>query len=154
MTRLFGPLLMISLLASAAVAQQPASPFVYTPPTAPPPLDPLAVMIRLVGLTLFTLVVCGGVVWWARRTGRAKVSVSTDPSRLAKTGQLAIDPRCTLHLLRVDGRQVVVTTDHTGLRSIVPLQDQFDAVLGEELTPLSPGGRGVGGEGEPNDITS
>ena len=67
-----------------------------------------------------------------RKANRAKLSGKADAERLRAEGTLALDARTRLHVIRVDGQQVVVTTDATGLRSITPLQDRFDAVLNEE----------------------
>lgn len=121
--------------AVAACSAQAQSPLQYAPPTAPPPIDPVGVLVRLVGLTVLTLAVCGGVIWWARRAQRAGPKMTGASDRLTAAGQLALDPRCTLHLLRVDGRPVVVTTGPTGVRAIVPLREQFEQVLADEAVP-------------------
>lgn len=101
----------------------------YTPPTAPPPPDLLGVLLRLGGLTLLTLVICGGFIWWARRATRKRLLATNADGRLVLSGRLPLDARTAVHLLRVDGHPVVVTTDASGLRSIVPLQPTFDAAL-------------------------
>lgn len=105
----------------------------YTRPTAPPSLDPVGVVLRLVGLTVVTVLVCGGVLWWGRRAGRIKSAAASPSTRLQLDGHLTLDTRAKLFLLRADGQQVIVTTDATGLRSIVPLQDRFEAVADDDL---------------------
>jgi flagellar biogenesis protein FliO len=130
---------LIGLVLSAGVmlGQSPAQR--YTPPTAPPAPDAVGVLLRLVGLTLVTLLICGGLIWWARRAGKAKLVAPNTAGRLVLDGQLALDTRGKLILIRVDGQPVVVTTDATGLRSIVPLQERFDAVLSDEINePVTP----------------
>lgn len=112
----------------------------YTPPTAPPQSDPMYVVLRLIGLTLVTLFVCGVLIWWARRAGTAKMVKANGGGRMVLDGQLALDGKAKVTVIRVDGKPVVVTTDATGLRSIVPLQERFDAVLDEEVTEVNQAG--------------
>lgn len=104
----------------------------YTPPQPSPALDPVQVLLRLIALTLVTLLICGGVIWWARRAGRVRAAAGNAAGRLKVEGQIPLDGRSTLHVVRVDGHPVVVTTDATGLRSIVPLAERFEAALEEE----------------------
>jgi len=87
------------------------------------------VVSRLVGLTVITLLVCGGVIWWARRATRKRMLAANTAGRLVLEGRLPLDARSAIHLIRVDGHPVVVTTDATGLKSIVPVQPTFDAAL-------------------------
>lgn len=120
-------LLALLTLAFPVAAQSGA--FQYTPPTAPPPPDLFGVVLRLVGLTIITLFVCGGVIWWARRATRKRLLAANTGGRLVLEGRLPLDARNAIHLIRVDGHPVVVTTDATGLKSIVPMQPTFDAAL-------------------------
>ena len=125
-------LLAVIALVLPAVAQ---SPIQYTPPTAPPPPDLFGAALRLVGLTALTLVICGGVIWWARRATRKQLIAANTDGRLVLEAKLPLDARNALHLIRVDGHPVVVTTDATGIKSIVPLQPTFDAALDEAADP-------------------
>lgn len=105
----------------------------YEPPTAPPPPDAAGLVVRLFALTAVALAACGGVVWLARRAGRAN-RPATDPGaagRLVLDGTLALDRRCSVHLVRADGHTVAVTTDATGLRSLVLLSEPFQTMLDE-----------------------
>ena len=120
-------LLILFALAFPVTAQSSAFP--YSPPTAPPPPDLFGVVLRLVGLTVITLLVCGGVIWWAKRATRKRLLAANTGGRLVLEGHLPLDARNAIHLLRVDGHPVVVTTDATGLKSIVPMQPTFDAAL-------------------------
>lgn len=129
-----------------AVAQ---SPIQYSPPTAPPPPDLLGVALRLLGLTLLTLVICGGVIWWARRATRKRVLAANTDGRLVLEARLPLDARNALYLLRVDGHPVVVTTDVTGIKSIVPMQPTFDAALDEAAEPEPVGPASRAGPGSP-----
>jgi hypothetical protein len=95
--------------------------------------DPGALLFRLLGLTAGLLALCVLVIWLARRGMRPRLlSSGTGGDRLRHEGTLALDRRSTLHMIRVDGQTVAVTTDGTGLRSIVVLSEPFEEVLDEE----------------------
>ncbi len=127
-------LLALVALTLPAVAQS-SSPIPYTPPTAPPPPDLFGAALRLLGLTALTLVICGGVIWWARRATRKRLLAPNTDSRLVLEARLPLDARNALHLIRVDGHPVVVTTDASGIKSIVPMQPTFDAALDDAAEP-------------------
>ncbi|MEO2087931.1 MAG: hypothetical protein ABGY75_00325 [Gemmataceae bacterium] len=113
----------------------------YTPPQPAAALDPVHVLLLLVALTLVTLLICGGVIWWARRAGRVRAAAGNAGGRLKLDGQIPLDARSTLHVIKVDGLQVVVTTDATGLRSIVPLAERFEVALADqEVTDMETAG--------------
>lgn len=114
---------------------QSSDAFTYTPPSAPPAPDLFGVVLRLVGLTVITLLLCGGVIWWARRATRKRLLAANTGGRLVLAGSLPLDARNALHLIRVDGHPVVVSTDAAGLKAIVPLQVTFDAALDAVAEP-------------------
>jgi hypothetical protein len=103
----------------------------YTPPSAPVTPDPGNLLLRLIGLTIALLLLCGVVIWLARRANRLPFAKGNGGGRLRHEGTLALDRRSSVHLIWVDGQTVAVTTDLTGLRSIVLLSEQFDKVLDE-----------------------
>jgi hypothetical protein len=109
--------------------------FPYTPPDAPPAPDLFGVLLRLLALTALTLVICGGVIWWARRATKKRLLAGNTDGRLVLEARLPLDARTALHLIRVDGHPVVVTTDASGLKSIVPMQPTFDAALNDAAEP-------------------
>ena len=121
-------------LAGAACAQ----PLVegYSPPTAPAPPDAMGLLFRLVGLLALTLVICGGILLWARRLNRVAGADATGSARLRKKSSVALDARCAVHLVEVDGQTVAVTTDATGVRSMALLSEPMDAMEMEE--PAAP----------------
>jgi hypothetical protein len=66
----------------------------------------------------------------ARRKNR--LSGNHNPAgRIHHEGSLQLDRRSTIHLMRVDGQTIAVTTDGTGLRSVVLLSEAFDPVFEE-----------------------
>jgi hypothetical protein len=125
---------MVGLCISRLFAQ--ASGTKYTPPTAPPPPDLQGVLLRLVGLTSVTILLCGGLLWWARRASGLRLSKSDGDGRMKQEGQLLLDRNCKVTLIRVDGQPVVVTSDATGLRSLVLLEPKFETTLSEEVNGL------------------
>jgi flagellar biogenesis protein FliO len=124
--------LLLALAASILAAPLRAEELAYAPPVAPPPPDPTSLLLRLAGLTAFTLAVCGALIWLVRRGTRAAHGPTSD--RLVLLGGLPLHGRSSVHLLKVDGQEVAVTTDATGIRSIVVLSAPFDDVLAETLT--------------------
>lgn len=122
-----------ALLAVAAViASAPrafAADFDYAPPAAPAPPDMVGLVFRLVGLTLGLLALCGVVLYFARRALGPKGLKGDGGGRLLHEGSLVLDRRSAVHIVRVDGLTVAVTTDATGLGSMVLLSEPFDAAL-------------------------
>jgi len=101
----------------------------YTPQPAPAPPDAVGLVFRLFALTAAILAVCAGVVWFARRAARPADLKGDGGGRLTHEASLSLDRRSALHLVTVDGQTVAVTTDATGLRSLVLLSEPFDAAL-------------------------
>lgn len=121
----------ILALALALLAASPvlAADLDYTPPAAPGPPDAAGLIFRLVGMTVALLVLCGGILWFARRATRPTDLKGDGGGRLKHEGSLVLNRRCAVHLLRVDGQSVAVTIDATGLRSLVLLSEPFEEAL-------------------------
>lgn len=115
--------------AAPAFAADPAGGLDYTAPSAPAPPNPVALVVRLIGLTAGLVALGAGVVWMSRRANRV-ASAKGDAGRMKHMGTLALDRRSAVHLIRVDGQSVAVTTDATGIRSIVVLSEPFEVALG------------------------
>lgn len=123
----------VALVAGGAAAQAPAG-LDYAPPAPPPPPDPVWLVARLVGMTAVLLGLCGLVAWLARRANRGGLTTGADNGRMELVGALPLGGRSAVHLIRVDGRAVAVTTDATGVRSVVVLSESFGAAL-EDAAP-------------------
>jgi hypothetical protein len=131
-------LLAFALILSTASPVLAAADLEYTPPAVPAPPNAAGLVFRLVGMTLALLVLCGGVLWFARRAMRPTDLKGDGGGRLRHEGSLVLNRRCTVHLLQVDGQTVAVTIDATGLRSMVLLSEPFEAALeatGAEVPP-------------------
>jgi hypothetical protein len=125
-TRLFVTLALTLAAPAVALAASPAE---YTPPTAPAPPDAAGLVLRLLGLTALMLGACGAVVWFARRAARPTNLKGDGGGRLRHEASLALDRRSAVHLVSVDGQTVAVTTDATGLRALVLLNEPFESAL-------------------------
>lgn len=126
MTRAALALGLLVLVPAAARAVPPG--LEYAPPAPPPPPSATGLVLKLVGLTAVTVGLCAGVLWLARRAARPPEARGA-AGRMALEGSLQLDRRCVLHLIRVDGQAVAVTTDATGLRALVLLSEPFGAAL-------------------------
>jgi hypothetical protein len=69
------------------------------------------------------------VLWFARRAAFPRGLKGDGGGRLRLEGSLVLGRHCTVHLVRADGQTVAVTTDATGLRSVVVLSEPFDVAL-------------------------
>jgi hypothetical protein len=138
MTRRLLALLLVLSLAGSARALPPE--LEYAAPVAPAAPDPAGLVLRLVGMTAGLLVLCAGVLWFARRAARPAGLKGDGGGRLRHQGSLALGRHGTLHLLLVDGQTVAVTTDATGLRSLVVLSEPFEEALAAAGAELPPAG--------------
>jgi hypothetical protein len=132
MTRAALALVAVLVLPAAALAVPPG--LEYTPPPPPAPPSASGLVFKMVALTALMLSVCGAVLWFARRAGAQPVGPGP-AGRMALEGSLALDRRSTLHLVRVDGLMVAVTTDATGLRALVLLSEPFGDMLDATAAP-------------------
>lgn len=129
-------LLLCLLFAAPAFAEPLSAGFVK--PAAPAPPNPTGLLVRLFGLTAGTLALCGGVLWLARRTARIRTADADGGGRMKHLGSLTLDRRSTVHVISVDGQQVTVTVDQTGLRSMVVLSEAFPDALARQLDAEQP----------------
>ena len=82
-------LLAAALFASASVAQPLADG--YVPPAAPTPPNPTGLLVRLIVLTAGTLLLCGGVLWLAKRANRIRTANADGGGRMKHQGSLTLD---------------------------------------------------------------
>jgi flagellar biogenesis protein FliO len=106
----------------------------YAAPTIPDAPNPQALLARLAMGTVLVLGLSVASIWGMRRwlypmgTGAAGLR----EMRLIET--LPLGNRCSLHLVYLGKREVLVGVDGGGIKSIVPLAKPFDDVLGETET--------------------
>ncbi|AMV25030.1 hypothetical protein VT84_11580 [Gemmata sp. SH-PL17] len=130
--------LAVSLGTASPLFAGPTSGLEYAPPTAPAPPDIGALVLRLILMTVVLIGLCAVVLWLARRLNQPMGGAGDGGGRLKHEGTLALDRVCAVHILSVDGQTVAVTTDGTGLRSMVVLAEPFDAALNEANETTEP----------------
>jgi len=102
----------------------------YTRPTPPASPSFTGHLVRLVGLTVASMAFLVIMIWMTRRRNRIP-NQHTSAGRMEHEGTLQLDRRCAVHMIRVDGQSIAITTDATGLRSVVVLSEPFGPVLQE-----------------------
>lgn len=125
MTRMFVSLAGLLLVATPLFAA-PIRGTDYAPPAQAAPPDITGLILRLVGMTAFLLALCGLVMYLARRANQPGSTTADPTGRMKHEGTLALDRVCAVHLIAVEGQTVAVTTDATGLRSMVLLSEEFE----------------------------
>jgi hypothetical protein len=129
LSSLLASILFLPLLAAADSPVDNA--LKYTPPDVPAAPDPAGLLFRLIGLTAGLLCLCGVVIWIARRSNRFAGLKGDGGGRIRHEGTLNLDRRSAVHIIRVDEQTIAVTTDATGLRSVVVLSEPFEKVMEE-----------------------
>jgi hypothetical protein len=125
-----------AVMATPAFAETSAGGLTYSPPALPTSPGAGSLLLRLAALTLLSLTACAVVAWLAR-SGRWRARPPAGgPARLVSVAGLALDRRCSLHLLNVGGRRVVVGLDPAGLKSMLLLPESF----ADHLAPVNHGG--------------
>jgi hypothetical protein len=136
---LFASFLLFPLLAAADSPVDSA--LKYTPPEVPAAPDPAGLLFRLIGLTAGLLVLCGVVIWMAKRGNKLAGLKGDGGGRIRHEGSLNLDRRSAVHIIRVDEQTIAVTTDASGLRSVVVLSEPFERVLEEAEENAQPLGK-------------
>lgn len=104
-------------------------PLAYTPPQWPEAPDPKAMLLRLGLGTAFVLALCVGSLWAGKHWLRKLPAAGPGKGQMAVVETLALGGRCSVHLVKVGSRQVLVGTDAGGLKAITPLPEPFDSAL-------------------------
>jgi flagellar biogenesis protein FliO len=121
-----------------------AGPLEYTAAPLPEPPNFRAMMLRLGGGTAAVLGLCVASLWGARRWMSA-ASTSTSARRtmhLVET--LPLGNRCSLHLVHLGNRELIVGVDGGGIKTVLPLAEPFGDVLADaekappEESPFEP----------------
>jgi len=99
--------------------------WVYTPPSVPEAPDAKAMLMRLGVATAFVLALCVVTLWLGKRWlgGTAAPAGPSHQMRLLET--LPLGNRCAVYLVQVANRSIMIGTDPSGLKTIVPLPESF-----------------------------
>ncbi len=101
----------------------------YVPPAWPEPPNHQAVFLRLGLGTMSVLGLCVATLWCCKRWLRGDVPAATAGAQMRCLESLALGNRCTVHLVHIGNRPVLVGADATGIKSIVPLPESFAQTL-------------------------
>ena len=110
----------------------------YTAPAIPDAPNPQTMVVRLVTGTVIVLVLAVGSLWgmrrWMQTTGYGDNSAGV--MRLIET--LPLGNRCSLHLVHLGKREVLIGVDGAGIKTIVPLPSAFEDVLADTEPAATP----------------
>ncbi len=97
----------------------------YQQPDSPEPFDLGAIVFRLVLGSAGVLAACVVSLWAARRWLRNRSALGTGSGKMQLIESLALPNRCSVQLIQVDNRKLLVGLDNSGLKTILPLADSF-----------------------------
>ncbi len=103
----------------------------YQQPDSPEPLDLGAIVFRLVLGSVGVLAACVVSLWAARRWLKNGSVLGTGSGRMQLIESLALANRCSVQLIQVDNRKLLIGLDTSGLKTILPLADEFASTLDE-----------------------
>ncbi|MCZ6643616.1 MAG: flagellar biosynthetic protein FliO [Gammaproteobacteria bacterium] len=103
----------------------------YQQPDSPEPLDLGAIVFRLVLGSVAVLAACVVSLWAARRWLKNGSVLGTGSGRMQLIESLALANRCSVQLIQVDNRKLLIGLDTSGLKTILPLADEFASTLDE-----------------------
>ena len=109
----------------------------YVAPTWPEAPSAGALLARLAAGTVVVLVLCAGSLWFGKRwLLRGIPGTAPGNGNLKLIESLTLGSRCAVFLIQAGGRQVLIGVDASGMKSIVPLPESFDAALQNEQSSV------------------
>jgi flagellar biogenesis protein FliO len=100
----------------------------YTAPQVPDMPNPQSMLTRLALGTLIVLGMSVASIWGMRRWLQpAQAAAGPRTMKLLET--LPLGNRCSLHLVHMGKREVLIGVDGAGIKTIVPLPEAFEEVL-------------------------
>lgn len=124
-----------------AVSQQPTKPgndlsFLdqsREDPKPPESVNHASTLLWQLAAVLAFAVIVGAVVLIKKAPHRL---AAVDTGQLTIVGTLSLSHRSVVHLIAVGDTRVVVASDATGVKSLIPLPQPFDKLLDTELDPV------------------
>jgi flagellar biogenesis protein FliO len=101
----------------------------YVPPAWPEPPNHQAVFLRLGLGTLSVLGLCAATLWCCKRWLRSDAPATAAGAQMRCIESLPLGNRCTVHLVHIGNRPVLVGADAAGIKTIVPLSESFAHTL-------------------------
>jgi flagellar biogenesis protein FliO len=103
----------------------------YTPPALPDMPNPQGMLMRLAAGTAFVLGLSVVSIWGMRRWTQSKDMPASGMRTMRLVETLPLGQRCSLHLVHLGKREIVIGVDGGGIKTIVPLPNAFEDVLAE-----------------------
>ena len=101
----------------------------YIAPALPDMPNPQGMLTRLAFGTLVVLGLSVVSIWAMRRWLQPPGSAVAGPRTLRLLETLPLGNRCSVHLVHMGNREVLIGVDGSGIKSIVPLPENFADVL-------------------------
>ena len=97
-----------------------------------------AIITRLLVGTVVSLILCVATIWFGRRwLERGANGANSGQKQLVLVESLSLGRRCSVALLEVGDRQVLVGSDQGGLQSMLILPVAFEDVMTEQNAELA-----------------
>ena len=104
----------------------------YTAPALPDMPSPQAMLGRLFVGTIFVLGLAVVSLWGARRWMQPNGPANATPREMRLIETLPLGNRCSVHLVHLGKREILIGVDGTGIKTVIPLASSFEDALAEE----------------------
>jgi flagellar biogenesis protein FliO len=104
----------------------------YIAPSLPDLPSPQAMLARLFIGTVFVLGLSVVSLWGVRRWMQTNAPANSTPREMRLIETLQLGNRCSVHLVCLGKREILIGVDGAGIKTLVPLASAFEDVLAEE----------------------
>ncbi len=104
----------------------------YTAPALPEMPSPQAMLGRLFLGTIFVLALAAVSLWGVRRWMQFNGPANSAPREMRLIETLPLGNRCSMHLVKMGKREILIGVDGAGIKTVVPLPASFEEALAEE----------------------
>jgi flagellar biogenesis protein FliO len=117
-------------------------------PALPDMPNPQGMLARLAWGTILVLGLSVASIWGMRRWTQVRAPAVSGERTLRLVETLPLGNRCSVHLVHLGKREVLIGVDAAGIKTIVALTKAFDDVLAEEAGDRNQSEDGKHGPGE------
>ena len=110
----------------------------YVAPALPDMPSPQALLGRLFLGTVFVLGLAVVSLWGVRRWMQTNAPANSTPREMRLIETLPLGNRCSLHLVHLGKREILIGIDGGGIKTVVPLANSFEDVLADESVVRAP----------------
>ena len=118
----------------------------YTAPALPEMPSPQAMLCRLFLGTIFVLGLAVVSLWGVRRWMQFNAPANSAPREMRLIETLQLGNRCSMHLVKMGKREILIGVDGAGIKTVVPLAASFEDALAEESGAGNPSSATKGSE--------